>query len=147
LYDESDSSLHDRYHLQRFVDAQNDVYEQVCAELRKGDKRGHWIWFIFPQIKGLSYSETASRFAISSREEAVAYLEHPILGLRLRECTRLVTQVEGRSLDRIFGYPDDLKFRSSMTLFAHVTADNQVFLEALEKYCGGEFDSLTLQRL
>ncbi len=77
----------------------------------------------------------------------MAYLEHPILGLRLRECTRLVTLVEGRSLDQIFGYPDDLKFRSSMTLFAHVTADNQVFLEALEKYCGGEFDSLTLQRL
>jgi uncharacterized protein (DUF1810 family) len=137
----------DRHHLQRFVDAQNHVYEQVCSELRKGDKRGHWIWFIFPQIKGLGYSATAARFAISSREEAVEYIEHPILGLRLRECTRLVTLVEGRSLDQIFGYPDNLKFRSSMTLFAHVTADNQVFLEALEKYCGGEFDRLTLERL
>ena len=119
----------------------------MCSELREGDKQGHWIWFIFPQIKGLGHSATAARFAISSREESVAYLHHPILGPRLRECTRLVTLVEGRSLAQIFGYPDDLKFRSSMTLFAQVTADNQVFLEALEKYCGGEFDRLTLERL
>jgi uncharacterized protein (DUF1810 family) len=141
------SGLHDRHHLQRFVDAQSRVYAQVCSELRKGDKQGHWMWFIFPQIKGLGSSATAARFAISSREEAVAYLDHPILGPRLRECTRLVTLVEARSLDQIFGYPDDLKFRSSMTLFAQVTADNQIFLDALEKYCGGEFDSLTLERL
>jgi uncharacterized protein (DUF1810 family) len=105
------------------------------------------MWFVFPQIKGLGHSPTAARFAISSREEAIAYLDHAILGPRLRECTRLVTLVEGRSLDQIFGYPDDLKFRSSMTLFAQVAADNQVFLEALEKYCGGEFDRLTLERL
>jgi len=139
--------LHDPHQLQRFVDAQNCIYDQVCSELREGDKQGHWIWFIFPQIKGLGHSATAARFAISSREESVAYLDHPILGPRLRECTRLVTLVEGRSLAQIFGYPDDLKFRSSMTLFAQVTADNQVFLEALEKYCGGEFDRLTLERL
>jgi uncharacterized protein (DUF1810 family) len=139
--------LDDRHHLQRFADAQNPVYDQVRSELRNGDKRGHWMWFIFPQIKGLGYSATAARFAISSREEGVAYLEHPILGPRLRECTRLVTLVEGRSLEQIFGSPDDLKFRSSMTLFAHVTDDNQVFLDALEKYCGGEFDRLTLERL
>ena len=139
--------MHDRYHLQRFVDAQSKVYEQVCAELREGDKRSHWMWFIFPQIAGLGSSSTAARFAISSREEAIAYLEHPLLGPRLRECTRLVTLVEGRSLEQIFGYPDDLKFRSCMTLFAQVTADNQVFLAALEKYCAGEFDSLTLERL
>jgi uncharacterized protein (DUF1810 family) len=146
-YHETDPTLHDPHHLQRFVDAQAPVYNHVCSELRKGDKRGHWIWFIFPQIRGLGYSATAARFAISSREEAVAYLDHPILGPRLRECTRLVTLVEGRSLDQIFGYPDDLKFRSSMTLFAQVTADNRIFLEALEKYCGGEFDRLTLDRL
>jgi uncharacterized protein (DUF1810 family) len=139
--------LHDLHHLQRFVDAQNSVYERVCSELRKGRKQSHWIWFIFPQIKGLGSSATAARFAISSREEAAAYLEHPILGPRLRECTRLVTLVEGRSLNQIFGSPDDLKFRSSMTLFAQVAADNQIFLDALEKYCGGEFDGLTLDRL
>src|ERR1035437_4121812 len=133
--------------LQRFLDAQNSVYDQVCSELRKGDKRGHWMWFIFPQIQGLGHSATATRFAISGREEAVAYLEHPILGPRLRECTRLVTIVEGRSIEQIFGYPDYLKFRSCMTLFAHVAADNQVFLEALRKSCGGEFDRLTLERL
>jgi uncharacterized protein (DUF1810 family) len=146
-YHETDRTLHDPHHLQRFVDAQNRVYDQVCSELRKGDKRGHWIWFVFPQIEGLGSSATAARFAITSREEALAYLEHPILGPRLRECTRLVTLVEGRSLDQIFGYPDDLKFRSCMTLFAHVTADNQIFVDALEKYCGGEFDPMTLERL
>jgi uncharacterized protein (DUF1810 family) len=139
--------LHDLHHLQRFVDAQNSVYERVCSELRKGRKQSHWIWFIFPQITGLGSSATAARFAISSREEAVAYLEHPILGPRLRECTRLVNRVEGRSASEVFGYPDDLKFRSSMTLFAHATADNRVFLEALQKYFGGEFDPLTLERL
>lgn len=135
------------YNLERFVDAQDSVYGQVCAELRKGEKRGHWMWFIFPQIKGLGYSPTAIRFAISSRDEAVAYLEHPILGPRLRECSRLATAVEGRSISQIFGYPDELKFRSSMTLFAHVTTDNQVFLDALQKYFGGEFDRATLDRL
>jgi uncharacterized protein (DUF1810 family) len=146
-YDEIDPTLQDPHHLQRFVDAQDRVYNQICSELRNGDKQGHWIWFIFPQIKGLGHSATAARFAISSREEAVAYLDHPVLGPRLRECTRLVTLVEGHSLDQIFGYPDDLKFRSSMTLFAQVTADNQIFLDALKKYCGGEFDRLTLERL
>jgi uncharacterized protein (DUF1810 family) len=139
--------MHDPYNLQRFVDDQDGVYDEICAELRKGDKRGHWMWFVFPQIKGLGHSATADRFAISSREEAVAYLEHPLLGTRLRECSRLVNLVEGRPIDRILGYPDDLKFRSSMTLFANVTADNQVFLDALEKYFGGEFDGLTLERL
>lgn len=139
--------MQDSYHLHRFLDAQDKVYDSVCAELRVGDKRGHWMWFIFPQIKGLGHSATAIRFAISSREEAEAYLQHPVLGPRLRECTRLVNMVEGRSIERIFGYPDDLKFRSSMTLFAHVSTDNQVFLEALRKYFGGEFDSLTLDRL
>jgi uncharacterized protein (DUF1810 family) len=141
------SNVLDHYNLQRFVDAQDRVYDQVCSELHEGDKRGHWMWFIFPQVKGLGNSATAARFAISSREEAVAYLKHPILGPRLRECTRLVTLVEGRSISQILGYPDDLKFRSCMTLFAHATAENQVFLEALQKYFEGAFDGLTLERL
>jgi uncharacterized protein (DUF1810 family) len=139
--------MNDSLNLQRFVNAQNGVYQQVCSELREGRKRGHWMWFIFPQITGLARSHTAEVFAISSRDEAEAYLDHPVLGPRLRECTRLVTQVEGRSIEEIFGYPDNLKFRSSMTLFAHTTADNQVFVEAVTKYCGGEFDRQTLQRL
>ena len=137
----------DPHDLQRFVDAQEPVFEQVCSELRAGRKREHWIWFIFPQIQGLGYSFTSRRFAIRSRAEAQAYLTHPILGPRLRECTRLVTAVEGRSIQEILGSPDDMKFRSSMTLFAHATTDNQVFLDALKKYFGSQFDPLTLERL
>jgi uncharacterized protein (DUF1810 family) len=133
--------------LQRFVDAQDPVYDQVCAELRAGRKRTHWIWFIFPQIHGLGSSPTAMEYAISSWEEAEAYLKHPILGPRLIECTQLMLQIEGRTIEQVLGYPDDLKFRSSMTLFAHATPDNQVFKDALEKYCRGEFDRLTFTRL
>lgn len=139
--------VNDPHDLQRFVNAQNRVFEQVCSELREGRKKGHWMWSIFPQVKGLGHSLMASQFAISSREEAEAYLKHPILGPRLRECSRLVNLVEGRSIDQIFGYPDNLKFRSSMTLFAHVKAENQVFKDALEKYFGGESDRRTLERL
>jgi uncharacterized protein (DUF1810 family) len=135
----------DPHDLRRFVDAQSPVYEQVCSELRQGRKRGHWMWFVFPQIAGLGHSATARRFAIASREEAQAYLQHPVLGPRLRECTRLVNLVEGRTLEQIFGDPDDVKFRSSMTLFAHATPDNQVFEDALRKYCGGAYDPLTLE--
>jgi uncharacterized protein (DUF1810 family) len=135
------------YDLERFVDAQRPVYEDARAELRRGRKQSHWMWFIFPQIEGLGRSETARTYAISSREEAEAYLEHPVLGARLRECTRLVNLVEGRSAEEIFGRPDDLKFRSSMTLFAHAASENQVFTEALQKYFGGAFDPLTLERL
>jgi uncharacterized protein (DUF1810 family) len=137
----------DPYQLQRFIDAQNPVYEQVCAELRAGRKRTHWMWFIFPQLKGLGRSETAIEFAIQSRQEAEAYLNHPVLGPRLRTCTELVTAVEGRSIEQIFGYPDDLKFHSSMTLFATAASDNQIFKDALEKYFAGELDPLTIERL
>ena len=137
----------DPYRLERFVQAQNPVYAEVCEELRRGEKRSHWMWYIFPQIQGLGSSAMAEEYAISGREEAAAYLAHPILGLRLEECTRLVIQVEGRPIGRIFGYPDDLKFRSSMTLFARAAADNRLFLEALQKYFGGEQDPLTLARL
>lgn len=135
------------YKLQRFVDAQNPVYDQVCSELQQGRKTSHWMWFIFPQIAGLGHSSTARHYAISSLEEARAYLDHPILGPRLVECTRLVLNIEGSSLEQIFGYPDDLKFRSSMTLFARAAPNEAVFRDALKKYFDGEEDPLTLERL
>jgi uncharacterized protein (DUF1810 family) len=137
----------DPYNLQRFVDAQRVVYEQVEMELRSGRKDSHWMWYIFPQIEGLGHSSMAQKFAISSLEEAMAYLDHPLLGLRLRKCSRLVTSVDGRSIEDILGFADNLKFHSSMTLFAHATPDNQVFMDALRKYFRSEFDSLTLSRL
>jgi uncharacterized protein (DUF1810 family) len=139
--------MSDPYNLQRFVDAQNPVYDKVCSELRGGRKKSHWMWFIFPQVEGLGSSELARKFAISSLAEAAAYLAHRVLGSRLTECTRLVNLVEGRPIEQIFGYPDDLKFRSSMTLFAHATLDTRVFLEALQKYFKGEFDPATMERL
>jgi uncharacterized protein (DUF1810 family) len=139
--------MSDPYDLQRFVDAQNPVYDRVRTELQEGRKRSHWMWFIFPQIVGLGSSPLARRFAISSLSEAAAYLQHPVLGPRLAECTRLVNLIEGRSIEQVFGYPDDLKFRSSMTLFARASADNQVFVDALQKYFNGEFDPATLERL
>ena len=139
--------MDDPHDLRRFVDAQNPVYDQVCSELRRGYKQGHWMWFIFPQIEGLGHSEMARKFAICSLEEARAYIRHPILGPRLIQCTKLVTHTAGRTIQQIFGYPDDLKFRSSMTLFAHATPDNQVFEDALHKYFGGQYDHLTLARL
>jgi uncharacterized protein (DUF1810 family) len=105
------------------------------------------MWFIFPQVEGLGSSTLARRFAISHLEEAKAYLKHPVLGPRLRECTGLVNLAQGRSIDQIFGYPDDLKFRSSMTLFAEATSDNEIFNEALRKYFGGEADASTLELL
>ena len=137
----------DPYNLQRFVDAQAPVFEQVRAELRAGRKRSHWTWFVFPQLAGLGVSPMATRYAISSLTEAAAYLGHPVLGPRLRECTRLVIAVEGRAIEDIFGYPDDLKFRSSMTLFARAAPDSKVFAEAIHRYFPDGFDALTLERL
>ncbi len=134
----------DPYNLQRFVEAQSRCYQSVCAELKAGRKLTHWMWFIFPQWKGLGYSSVATFYAISSRPEAAAFLAHPILGSRLMECTRLVNAVKGRPVDQIFGDPDNLKFRSSMTLFAEVAVENQVFLQALQKFFNGEPDQLTL---
>ena len=139
--------MDDPYDLQRFVNAQNPVFEQVCSELRAGRKDGHWMWFVFPQLKGLGNSGMANKFGISSRDEAEAYLRNPILGPRLRKCTELVNLVEGRSIEQIFGYPDNLKFRSSMTLFAQVESDNEIFAKALQKYFGGQPDRLTLELL
>jgi len=139
--------VNDPYNLRRFVDAQKSEYGRVCSELRNGQKRGHWMWFIFPQRRGLGSSPMATKFGIASREEAEAYLKHPILGPRLVECTELVNTLEGRSVDQIFGYPDNLKFRSSMTLFAEVASERPLFQEALRKYFGGEPDSRTIERL
>jgi uncharacterized protein (DUF1810 family) len=135
--------INDPYNLERFVLAQNSVFEQVCDELRNGNKQNHWMWFIFPQISGLGHSPMAKKYAITSLKEAEAYLLHLILGPRLRTCTELVNAVEGRSIEQIFGYPDDLKFRSSMTLFAHASTDTRSFIEALKKYFDGQFDSST----
>jgi uncharacterized protein (DUF1810 family) len=137
----------DPFDLERFVAAQAPVYERVRAELRAGRKRSHWMWFVFPQIEGLGSSAMARRFAIASREEAEAYLAHPVLGPRLIECMRLVNLVEGSSIAQIFGSPDDMKFRSSMTLFARIAPEHRDFAEALEKYFQGKPDSLTLERL
>ena len=128
--------MDDPFDLQRFVNAQNPVYDSVRAELSSGRKKGHWMWFIFPQLRGLGHSEMANYFGISSRQEAEAYLNHPVLGPRLRGCTGLMNLVEGRSINQILGYPDELKFKSSMTLFASVSSDNRIFKEALEKYYG-----------
>ena len=140
-------SASDPFDLQRFVDAQAPVYADVVSELRAGRKRSHWIWFIFPQIAGLGSSPTAARYAISSLDEARAYLGHDVLGPRLHECTRLVNAVQGRSIGEIFGSPDDMKVRSSMTLFCQATDDNSDFVELLARYYDGEPDPLTLQRI
>jgi uncharacterized protein (DUF1810 family) len=137
----------DPYLLQRFVEAQSEVYDRARTELRAGRKETHWMWYIFPQIKGLGRSSMAEKYAISSQKEANAYLNHAVLGKRLRECTRFVTAVEGRSIEDIFGHPDHLKFHSSMTLFAHAGGDDQVFMEALRKYFRSEFDLQTIERM
>jgi len=142
--------MSDRFGLGRFVESQVGVYEQACAELRAGRKRSHWMWFVFPQIRGLGSSPMAVRYAISGLEEARAYLGHAVLGPRLRECVGIVCGVEGRSVEEIFGYPDDLKFHSSVTLFAKAaegSEGNGVFGEALEKYFGGVMDRGTLERI
>jgi uncharacterized protein (DUF1810 family) len=132
----------DPFELQRFVDAQAPVCAEAMSELRNGRKRTHWMWFVFPQIAGLGHSAMAHRYAIASRDEAVAYLEHPTLGSRLRECTRTVRGIPRCSIDEILGSPDDLKFRSSMTLFAAASGE-PVFRNALDKFCAGESDPAT----
>ncbi len=137
----------DEYNLQRFPEAQDHVYDAVLDELRAGRKSSHWIWFIFPQITGLGRSGMAQTFAMTSLEEAKAYLQHPLLGPRLRECTQLVLKVEGRSAEQIFGYPDNLKFRSCLTLLMTATTDNKVFKDALLKYFEGKPEQLTLDLL
>lgn len=137
----------DEYNLQRFLEAQDHVYDAVLDELRAGRKSSHWMWFSFPQITGLGHSGMAQTFAIASLDEAKSYLQHPVLGLRLRECTQLVLNVNGRSAEQIFSYPDHLKFRSCLTLFMAATTDNKVFKEALLKYFDGKPDRLPLDLL
>jgi len=138
--------MNDIYNLTRFVDAQNHEYESVVQELQNGMKRGHWMWYIFPQIAGLGMSSTSQMYAIKSIDEAKAYYAHPILGSRLQECTQLVMNVKGRTSKEIFGYIDNLKFRSCMTLF-DCASDDGLFRDALDNYFDGEADQLTLNIL
>lgn len=136
--------------LTRFVDAQASCYERVVAELEAGRKRSHWMWYVFPQIAGLGISATSRIYAIGSIDEARAYLSHPVLGPRLRECTSLVLDHPDSTLRQIFGTPDDLKFRSSMTLFARAgrgSSDAALFERALDTFCNGEPDPRTLDLL
>jgi uncharacterized protein (DUF1810 family) len=133
--------------LERFVTAQAPIYDRALRELRTGRKQSHWMWFVFPQITGLGHSAMAQSYAIESLEEARAYLAHPLLGARLRECCEAVIAVPGKSAHEIFSSPDDLKFRSCLTLFAHAAPDEPLFHAALNKYFGGDADPLTVQKL
>jgi uncharacterized protein (DUF1810 family) len=135
------------YDLQRFVHAQDRMYDTVIDELRGGKKRSHWIWFVFPQLRGLGRSPTALHYGVASLAEARAYLAHDVLGPRLRECARLVASIDGQSVEDIFGFPDDLKVRSSMTLFARATDDNAAFIAVLDKFYNGEEDPVTVAAL
>jgi uncharacterized protein (DUF1810 family) len=137
----------DQFGLRRFVAAQDQVFDAVLAELRAGQKRTHWMWFVFPQIAGLGMSAMAQHYAISGRAEAAAYLAHPLLGQRLVECTTLVNAVEDRTAREIFGQIDEMKFRSSMTLFSQAAGEGSVFSQALEKYFAGGRDEKTLELL
>ena len=137
----------DPFNLHRFVISQEKIYDTVLSELKSGRKRTHWMWYIFPQIDGLGYSSTSQYYAIKSREEALQYLKHHVLGRRLLESTEAVLGIEGRSISEIFGYPDDMKLKSSMTLFASIADPNSVFVRVLDKYFHGERDVITLSLL
>jgi uncharacterized protein (DUF1810 family) len=137
----------DPHDLGRFVTAQSASYDRALAEIRGGRKRSHWMWYVFPQLQGLGRSETAQRYAIKSRAEALAYLRHPVLGPRLVECVSALLEIDGHSATEIFGFPDDLKLRSCATLFASVSGDRSVFSELLDKYFGGAPDEQTLRLL
>ncbi len=139
--------MDERFDLERFVEAQQAVYAAVCAELRAGAKRSHWMWFVFPQLRGLGSSPSAQHYGLASLAEARAYLDHPVLGARLRECTRCLLLLEGRSAAEIFGYPDELKLRSCLTLFERAAPQEELFGEALRKYYGGQPDVRTLELL
>ncbi len=139
------ASQNDPYDLDRFISAQEGVYDRVLAELRDGLKRTHWMWYIFPQIDGLGHSPRARQYAIKSLEEARQYLSHPVLGTRLRECSDAVLAIRDRSASEVFGYPDDMKLQSCMTLFTLVTDPGSVFERVLDKYYQGKRDARTLQ--
>jgi len=137
----------DPFDLRRFLEAQEDDYASILAEIRAGQKRSHWMWYIFPQIDGLAFSSMSKRFSIKSIEEARAFLKHPILGERLRECANAVLEIEGRTVAEIFGSPDDLKLRSCATLFEAASESGSVFERILEKYYDGQCDAKTLELL
>ncbi len=139
--------MDDPFDLRRFVEAQEPVWAQVREELRRGQKTTHWMWFVFPQVIGLGLSAMSRRFAIRSRQEAEAYLAHPVLGPRLRDVATLVVQVDGRPVRQIFGSPDDAKLWSCMTLFAAIDAEGSVFHQVLRKYFDGRRDPATLERI
>jgi uncharacterized protein (DUF1810 family) len=139
--------MNDPYNLSRFVEAQEPIYETALRELEHGRKESHWMWFIFPQVAGLGHSPTAIRFAISGLDEARAYLAHPLLGSRLVQCTRTINAVRNRTAYQIFGSPDDMKLRSSLTLFREAGSDPEPFRAAIERYFGGEADARTLEIL
>jgi uncharacterized protein (DUF1810 family) len=141
------ASSADPYNLQRFLDAQASVMDQVRDELRRGRKSSHWMWFVFPQLEGLGRSSTARFYALRSRDEAEAYLAHPMLGPRLMECTQLVNAVDGATAEQILGPVDAVKFRSCMTIFAAVAPGQTEFAAALAKYFGGAADRATLERI
>lgn len=135
------------HHLDQFVQAQAPVYDTVLAELRSARKRTHWMWFVFPQITGLGHSAMAQHYAIENLEEARAYLAHPVLGERLRECTCIMAAIDGKTADDIFGFPDNRKFHSSLTLFSIAAGGASIFEQCLLKYFGGNQDLLTLEKL
>lgn len=139
--------MEDRYKLVRFLEAQNQVYLKAVSEIKKGQKESHWMWFIFPQLTGLGFSENARYFGITNLGEATAYLQHPTLGKHLVEITKALLAINGRSASDIFGYPDDLKLHSSMTLFSRAENTDPVFSEVINKYFGGLLDSRTLELL
>lgn len=139
--------MHDPYDLQRFVDAQESTFDRAMEQLRAGHKRSHWMWFIFPQLEGLGHSEMACRYAITCREEALAYLAHPLLGPRLEACAQAVVQLKGHTAREVFGAPDNLKLRSCMTLFGSVAPERQVFQEVLDGFYEGRGDEHTLALL
>ena len=143
----NETGADDRFDLNRFVQAQEQVYPQALSEIKRGHKRSHWMWFIFPQIDGLGSSSTAKFYAIKSKDEAKAYLNHPLLGRRLVECAEVLLKLQGKSAEEIFGYPDDLKLRSSVTLFASVSEPDSVFSRVLDQYYGSQPDVKTLELL
>lgn len=136
------------FDLQRFLDAQaGGVYEDALAELQRGHKTSHWMWFVFPQLRGLGHSATSSYYGLSGMDEARAYLEHPVLGERLRHCCEILLSLDRLTAHQIFGHPDDLKLRSSMTLFELAGVDKEIFVRVLEKYFGGVRDTATIELL
>jgi len=139
--------MSDPFDLERFVVAQSRCYADALAEVRAGQKRSHWMWFVFPQVHGLGHSDMAKRYAIRSLDEARAYLAHPVLGPRLRECAEAALSVRGRTAEEIFGWPDHMKLRSSMTLFALAAEEGSPFARVLEAYFAGEKDDATVSRL